>query len=106
LSYRHAKGFFFTFDALMSLAAIAAMTSALVVMQEKPTLDQNLLYQVAQDAAEACSIKQDWSDSCFSVIKQVSRSLSYCTQCEHNGARIERLYGLEKKILVVWADDD
>lgn len=108
------RGFVYTLDALLSLGVALSMLSSLALLQREGAMNGIELRALAQDMMEVCSIKEDFSATCFTAVKQASPSLRYALY--ENGIRIhgdagegdyvsiKRRYPLQGLELRLWAE--
>lgn len=81
-------------DALLSALIVIGLTLSLSLVHNKAG-DSNeiFLYQIAQDAVEVCSKKNDLSSECFSIVKKINPAIAYClNECENYSVVIKRNY--------------
>lgn len=88
------RGFIYSLDAILSLMIIVGLTSSLIILQNKAgNLNNVFLYQLAQDAIEVCSKKNDLSPECFEILKKVNSKIDFCLEnCDNYKILIKRNY--------------
>lgn len=85
-----AKGFIFTAEAALCLILAVGMSGSLFLLQDRTNLNDILLYQYAQDAAEVCAKKQEYSLGCIEdAVRLANPNLIVRTNCENNAIKRE-----------------
>lgn len=100
------RGFIFTTEAMICLILAAGMSGSLFLLQYRTNLNDILLYQYAQDAAEVCAKKYDLAPQCVGdAVKKANPNLKVAADTQDcAGAKINRNYGQANFSFCVWVE--
>lgn len=99
---------YFTTDAFIAGILILSVL-ILFIPPEPPSFKEVVLYSLLQDLMEVCSLKNDFTPACFSLLKQKVPGINYAVYINgvkiygpeiKNGMVIERRY-LRKHIIII-----
>lgn len=92
------RGFVFSLEATVCLLVAIGSSFFLLALPQKTDLNDAILFQLAQDAAEVCAKQQDYSANCaMNLIKWANpnleaHSIQADSPCKQNEVKISRGY--------------
>ncbi|RLG21623.1 hypothetical protein DRN74_01835 [Candidatus Micrarchaeota archaeon] len=78
------KAFLFTTDALLAFFLVMVILSVMIMSRQPlPDLNNEILFQMTQDAIEVCNLKAELSKSCVKkLMNHVGVSVAFDEDCE------------------------